>query len=822
MKLFHVLLLGICTYAFGQSALTGIVSDWSNGRALDGVLVELDLDTIATTNRFGRYLTEPIDKPSVVVKFSRDGYVPFSVVLVLADADLTEYNVELRPFVPGAESAESLREAPRYKIDEVTVTTTRAASDYPVTYSNVGREILDKTHYGQDLPQLFTQLPSVNTYSDGSNGLGYSYLRMRGFSQNRVGVYLNGIPLNDAESHEVFWIDLPDFAEDVQDMQVQRGIGSSLYGAAALGGSINLITKTPGLGDRPTLRAEGMYGTWNTRRASLQYTSGRVGKRYGFAGRFTRMESNGYRFGSWAKLWSYYFAATRFSNRHTTRILFYGGPSKTHLAYEGVSREFLNGEVSGDKSTDRRYNPLSYPGEIDHFFQPHYELHDTWRLRDDIVLDNSLYIFRGDGYYDQFRSDQDLSRYFYSLPADSLSADVLRRRNVAEIDGGWIPRSTFQHRFGQTVVGGELRLHEARHEGTVQWASQLPSEARPNFHYYDYRVEKQVFAGYVHNLIRLADPLQAMFDLQVKTQRYKMSDDRLFDVSLDKTFSALAPRVGLNYRLHDGNAAKNIPLSVVYANASLAQREPAFRDLYNAQDYYSTPLIAPNRFARGTQGGEYVGPMLSDEKLANFEIGCIAHWRTAHFGLNYYLMNLRDAIVTDNGQLDDLGNLLSANAERVRHQGFEFVGGLAPFRWLKLSGNLALADHRFVDYVEIDWVTYEPTSRNGNRIGQDPLYLANLQADVEYGGFIGGLGARFVGAQFTDNSEDKSTEIDAYSLVHIDLGYKIKNLPGNVPLAEIRVRVNNVLNREYETVGYGPTYIVGAPRALYTTLAVEL
>jgi len=817
-----VTILLYCSLSLAQSALTGVVTDWSNGRAIQGAIVEVELDTVGITDRFGRYTTSQFDKPSVVVRISRDGYAPYSAMIVLADAEQTEFNVELKPFAQGSSKVQAANEAPRYEMDDVTVTATRATSDYPVTFTNLDRKEIERTSHGQDMPMLFTQLPSVNTYSDGGSGFGYSYLRMRGFSQNRVGVYLNGIPLNDAESHEVFWIDLPDFAEDVQDIQMQRGVGSSLYGAAALGGSINLMTAIPGQGDRAKLRAEGMYGTWNTRRASLQFTSGRVSKQYGFAGRLTRMDTDGYRNGSWVKTWSYYLAASRFTNRHTSRMLFYGGPERTHLAYEGVTREYLNGDISGDKEIDRRHNPLTYRGEVDDFFQPHYELHDTWRLRDNVALDNSFYVFRGNGYYDQYRTEQDLAQYFYDLVADSLYADILRRRNIAETDGGWVPRATWTHKYGQTVAGAELRLHEARHEGLIRWASQVPQGASPDQHYYDYRVSKQVYAGYIHNLFKVSDPLRVMLDLQVKTQRYEMRDDALFDVTLDKSFSAATPRAGVTYRFLKGDAERHMPLTLGYVNVSLAQREPAFRDLYNAQDYYSSPLIAPNRFADGNAGGEYVGPSLTDEKLVNFELGVIAQWRRAHFGVNYYRMELRDAIVTDNGQLDDLGNLLSANADKVRHQGLEVVGAIEPVRDLKFSANLSLADHKFVEYSEVDWNTYELTSRNGNRIGQDPAYLANVQVDHTHGKFFTTLAARFVGKQFTDNREDDETAIDAYTLVNAEFGYRFENLPGDVPLVELRLTINNALNTEYESVGYGPTYIVGAPRAMYATVAVEL
>lgn len=814
----YLFILLISAAAYGASALTGRVTDWSNGKGIEGAVIEIDLDSATVSDRFGRYTTRAFEAQSVVVKVSKDGFAPYSALVVLADAEQTEFNVELKPFRASGE--DSFSDAPRYELDDVNVTTSRATSDYPVTFSNLNSEEVERSSYGQDLPQLFTQLPSINTYSDGGNGFGYSYLRLRGFSQNRVGVYLNGVPLNDAESHEVFWIDLPDFAEDVQDIQVQRGIGSSLYGAASLGGSINLVTRTPGLGDKPTLRAETMYGTWNTRRASLQFTSGRVGQRFGFAGRLSRMDSDGYRYGSWVKAWSYYLASTRFSSKHTTRIIFYGGPEKTHLAYEGVTKEYLDGEVTGNKDKDRRHNPFMFAGEIDNFFQPHYELHDEWRARDNLTVDNSIYIFKGDGYYDQFRTGQDLGQYYYTIPADSVAADVLRRRNITELDGGWIPRATWKHKWGQSVLGAEVRLHNARHEGTVRWSSIVPQGASPEQHYYDYRVGKQVYAGYIHNLFQVSDPLRIMADLQFKTQRYEMKDDKIWDVTLEKTFSAFTPRAGLNYRLLEGGARK--PLTIAYANASFAQREPAFRDLYNAQDFYSSPFVTPHRFADGPDGGAYIGPMLEDEKLFNLEVGCIGQWKHAHLGVNYYRMELTDAIVTDNGQLDDLGNLLSANADKVRHQGVEVVGAIEPLDHLTLSGNLALADHRFVNYSEVDWNTFEPTSRDGNRIGQDPEYLANVQIERVQGRFAASIGARFAGKQYTDNSENEETAIEGYTLLHADFSYEFRNVPGNVPLAEIRIRINNILDSEYETVGYGPTYIVGAPRAIYTTLAVEL
>ncbi len=483
------LLLLYLTMPLSATELTGTVKNYATGQLLDSATVQIpELKLETQTNASGEFRVE-LPVGSFVIRVFREGFRTYSYIQPVAPGDTQlAFTLELKPKEAGETTAAYAEAQPRYQMEEVTVMTTRASANHPVTYTNLPRQEVAERNYGQDLPLLLTEMPNVTAYSDGANGVGYSYLRMRGFGQNRVAVQINGTPLNDAGTHEVFWIDLPDFAQDVQDIQVQRGVGSSLYGPAAFGGTINIVTKTPGLGTRPMLRAEGTYGSWNTRRASVLFESGRIEDRYGITGRLTRMHSDGYRFGSWADLWSYYLSAAHFTDAHTTRVVFYGGPEQTHLAYEGVTKDYLEGRISGNKANDRRFNPLTYKGEIDNFFQPHYELHDQWRLSTDLNFDNSLYLFRGDGYYDQYRTDQNPMKYYFTaLPFPERNISVLRRRNVGETDGGWIPRLTLDHRFGETTLGGEVRLHEAHHEGQIVWSDWAPAGVGPDYNYYDYQ-----------------------------------------------------------------------------------------------------------------------------------------------------------------------------------------------------------------------------------------------------------------------------------------------------------------------------------------------
>lgn len=835
--------------------LVGTVKNYADGTPLKNARVQITaLKAESFTDEHGVFRLIRLPVGIHVVTAYHSGYHAYTVEQSVTDVDQTyRLDVELKPSVEGETTSEYQETQPRYNMPEVTVLTTRASANDPVTYSNLSQSEIQQRTYGQDLPLLFTELPNVVAYSDGANGVGYSYLRMRGFPQSRVAVEVNGTPLNDAGDGEVFWIDLPDFAQDLQDVQVQRGVGSSLYGPAAFGGTINVVTRTPGLLDHPTLRAEGTYGSFDTRRAMVMVESGRIQDKYGISARLTRMSTDGYRDQSWANLWSYYLSAARFGKAHTTRVVFYGGPERTHLAYDGATPAEL--------AANRRYNPLIYPGETDNFFQPHYEIHDEWKLSSKLNFNNSLYLFRGDGYYDQWRPQQKFSKYFFSpsqqmvhepdttslpiayyarddsgrLVQDTLAGgsiqyrvtqfDALRRRNIGETDWGWIPRFRLDHHFGETTIGGELRLQQAHHEGWILWGNPLPVGIVPDQRYYDYRIRKASYSAYVSNLISLTSSLRAMADLQFQTRRYRMDRDRLFGVTFEKTYTSLNPRLGLNYQFLTPDGKSRTPAASVYANLSWAQREPAYKDIYDPQNNDLLPINDPVDFRTVSSGYVYAGPALKPEKMQNLEVGTNWQWLRGRLGVNYYHMSVRDELVAY-GFLNDLGVPLAANADRTLHQGVEFIGSYGPWDWLTLSGNLALTDHHFVHYKEIDWVSYSVVSRDGNRLANDPPYVANIRAETRFGGVFGAVSVQAIGKQFIDNTENSSTAVSAYNLVNLDLGYRFTRLGTAAHAVELRVRLNNLLNRKYETFGFlndngDPVYIVGAPRAAYSTLAVD-
>jgi iron complex outermembrane receptor protein len=809
----------LCLFSTSGTAaeIRGTVKDFANGNPVQGAKVTFPAFHVETaTDTDGRFRFTDLSVGTYAVTISAPGYHTYSFERTFADStEIANLTVELKPSVAGETTAEYLQEQPRYNIPEVTVTTTRAKGNDPVTYTNLNQKDIQQRTYGQDLPLLLTELPNVVAYSDGGNGIGYSYLRMRGFPQSRVAVEINGTPLNDAGDGEVFWIDLPDFAEDLQDMQVQRGVGSSLYGPAAFGGTINVVTRTPGLNNYPTLRAEGTYGAFNTRRAMVMFDAGRIQDKYGISGRLTRMSTDGYRDQSWAELWSYYLSAARFGNSHTTRVVFYGGPEKTHLAYDGATLAEL--------AVNRKYNPLSYPGETDNFFQPHYEIHDEWKMSSKVHLDNSLYLFRGDGFYDQYREGQSISDYFYSASIPDSTVNLLRRRNVGETDWGWIPRMNIKHGWGEMTVGGELRIHQAHHEGQLVWSSWMPEGVGPDYRYYDYRIRKNSGAVYVHNLFDVTKNLSAMMDLQARVLWYYMDRDRLWNVHWGRGFGFGEPRIGLNYQLLTPDGRSGKPAASVYGSYSVAGREPAYNDIFDPQSRWDLPDYAGANFEQTGDGYKYVGPSLKPESMQDIEVGTNWQWVKGRVGVNLYLMRLHDELIWAGG-LDNLGRPIIGNADLTKHDGIEFTGAYSPLLWLKLSGNLALTNHRFVHYKE--W-TSDTTfiSNDGKRLAMDPPYVMNVRADVTYRGFFFSPSVQAIGKQFIDNTETDSSAVKAYALLNLDFGYRFTHLGSAAKSVELRFRLNNLLNAEYKTAGWwgdvDPVYIVGAPRAAYSTLRVD-
>ena len=421
LKLVLALALVSCapTYA---ATLTGTVRDAQTGDAVVGANVYLDDTGLgAVADADGAFRIAGVSPGTYTVTASHVGYTVAKRSVAVSQGVVTA-ELSLEPEILRGQT--------------VVVTASRAKErETPSAFSNLSRQDIERRYWAQDVPMVLQTMPSAHAYSDAGNGVGYSYLSIRGFNQKRINVLINGIPHNGPTSHEVYWIDMPDLLANARDVQIQRGVGSSLHGSSALGGSVNIVTSN--FSTQPSVSFHTGAGSYSTRKYSFAYNSGLVAENYVMYGRFSRITSDGYRDQSWTKLWSYFLGVARYDENMTTKIHVYGGPEETHLSYYGIAKEYLDGDITGDARADRRYNPLDYEDETDNFNQPHYEIHNDWQATDRLLVSNIFYTIKGRGDYDQFRRGRSLAEF--RLPSFTVTEPDLYETSWYDLDGAGQP-----------------------------------------------------------------------------------------------------------------------------------------------------------------------------------------------------------------------------------------------------------------------------------------------------------------------------------------------------------------------------------------------
>jgi iron complex outermembrane receptor protein len=742
------------------------------------------------------------------------------------------------------------------EMPEVVVSTTRPGERAPLARASLSRTELAERNIGQDTGMLLATLPGAYAYSDAGNGIGYSYLSIRGFPQRRISVLIDGVPLNDPESHEVYWIDHPDLMASSSEAQVQRGVGSALYGAASLGGSVNI--ETAPFSAAPQASATYAYGSYDTKRLMLETNSGLLEGGWNLYGRYSRVESRGYRDQSWSKLWSYTLAARRVAGAHRIQANLYGGPEETHLAYLGVPGAYLRGEITGDPERDRRFNPLTYANERDHFFEPHYELIHTWTPRAGLTFSQTLFYFDGRGYYDEQRAAQSLADYrlapwattdslplpatyyeryhwVHRSPSDSFAvadrdpatgkftvqlADLVRRRTVANRHFGWVPRARLDHPDGTLTLGGELRSHDGRHWGEVLTGNGLPPATEPDHTYYDYHPRTLSGGLFAREEWRWHPRFQLTADFAWRHESYYMRGDHFDGIRFDQPYNFATPRLGLTWSPSENANA--------FASWARSSREPAFRDLYDAEGVGSAPLYRVVNVAAGV----YRDPLIHPEKVDDYEVG--GAWRGTGVSLsaNLFRMNFHDELVTA-GQNTDLGSPILGNAARSVHQGLELSGraerDLAAGSALTLGGNLSLSDNHFVEYREVSGPGPQDVVRyDGKAIGFFPAVLGNVNAQWKWRRLSLGADVQHAGRIYLDNTETRTASLAPRTIANATAGYRLP-LPGGAA-AEAELRVLNAFDREYEAGGYmdydtsgtlAPMFIPAAKRSVLFQVRME-
>ncbi|HOZ08510.1 MAG TPA: TonB-dependent receptor, partial [candidate division Zixibacteria bacterium] len=650
------------------------------------------------------------------------------------------------------------------------------------------------------------------TYTDGGGALGYSSVRIRGFDDKRIAASLNGVPLNDPEDQAAYFVDLPDFAANITDIQVQRGVGNALYGAASFGGSLNIVTGALSRDRRVTVTSGyGEYTSGGDRvsdlaKSSIEYVSGLIDGRWLFTGRFSDQRSGGYRRHSWYDGWSYYLSLARLDPRMTTELYLYGGPIRMHLAYYGVDRATL--------AVDRRANPLTYRNETDNFNQPHFHLHNTYQLSERATLATTLYYIQGEGYYEQLKQLEDPDDFaVYGLDPGELAVDqprLVRQKWVDKRQWGWNPRLDLAHARGRHSIGGSAYYFTSDHWGQVVWVEGLEDRSYgPRQRYYRYegrKVEANLFA---QEYCRLTDRLAGEATAMLRYQRYDFDQTRMYSFRgfrYDVDWLFFSPRLGFTYTL-----APEIALHTAFAVSS---RTPTDEDIYEADDPFALPSLDIRSVSADSARWEFGDPTAKAERVYDFELG--GGYRSDRYAveLALYWMEFRDEIIPE-GAVDASGRRRTINADRSVHAGLELSGTARPTEALALSGNFAWAYNRIRDYTasldlyDTDW-NYAGQYRfdlADKTVPGFPAYLGNVLLDYRYRGLRAVWRHQFVGAQELDLANTDSLRIEPFQLASVSLSYRFSDF-WHLGALTLTARVNNVFDRRYEAGGYGWNYAV--------------
>ena len=667
--------------------------------------------------------------------------------------------------------------------DEVIVRATRAQDKSAGTFTNLGKKQLNEQNLGQDFPFLLNLTPSVVVSSDAGAGVGYTGMTIRGVDQTRINVTINGIPVNDAESQGVYWVDMPDFASSVQSVQIQRGVGTSTNGAAAFGSSINVQTNTV----RPDAYAEvnSSVGSFNTFKNNIQFGTGLLKNGWSFDGRLSKLSSDGYIDRAFSDLKSYYLSAGHYGKKSMIKLVHFSGYERTYQAWNGIPQDVLD--------TNRTYNEFTYQNQTDNYQQDYYQAFFTHEFSKKLLLSTALFYTRGKGYYEEFKTGESFSSYNLSNPvvgADTITqTDLVRRRWLDNDFYG----TTFSLQYTPSkkttyTLGGGATYYDGRHFGEVIWA-QFASTVPVNTTYYRdhaYKTDANFYGKVNHTLGKVT----LFADAQLRYIQYSFLgfDQNLVNIQQQATYNFFNPKAGLVYAFSDS--------SDVYASYSVAGKEPNRNDFVN-----STPASRPLA-----------------EHLQDVEIGYRKKWKRAAISANVYYMYYKNQLILT-GKINDVGSYNRTNVPVSYRSGVELAGSVNITTYLQWSGNLTLSENKikeFTEYVDDwDWGGQWTQVHHNSNLAFSPNIIAASQIRVlPFKNMYIDLMSKYVSDQYMDNTQNDSRKLDAFFVNNILFSYT-KNFAKGIKTMRIGLLFNNVLNEKYEPNGYTYSGISGGVRSDY-------
>ncbi|MBS4014745.1 MAG: TonB-dependent receptor [Bacteroidetes bacterium] len=757
---------------FAQFSIRGKVISAEDMSPLHGAhIVVLNTYKGTYANESGNFIIENLNKGVFHIKISHLGYDDVIEEIHLMDNVVIDVTLFSAPTLS----------------EEVIINATRALSRDPLTHTNINSEEIMPAYLYQDLPYLINMTPSVVVTSDAGTGVGYTSMSIRGSDITRINVTINGIPVNDAESHGVWWVNMPDLVSSAENIQIQRGVGTSTHGAAAFGATLNIQTSQHN--EKPYAETYSSFGSFNTLRNTVNIGTGLLKNHWNLDARFSKITSDGYMDRAWSDLGSYYFTGGYYGKKSVVKAVVFSGSERTYMAWDGTPSDSLE--------TNRTFNPsglyygpngetLYYDNQTDNYTQTHYQLHFLNNIASGINSNLSLHYTKGNGYYEQYRQNERLNRYGLSPLeiGDTLISrtDLIRRRWLDNDFYGFTGAVNID-KFSKTKIdiGGGYNVYEGDHFGEIIWGRYLNTDIRHR--YYDNTAEKTDLNVFAKINFEVLDGLFLFGDMQFRKINYDFLgkawvNEEIVPLQQMVSYDFYNPKAGISYELSSSQS--------VYGYFGISNREPVRRDFTE-----SSPDSRPK-----------------PENMQNIEFGYRLRKSKLMAGVNLYFMSYKDQLVLT-GEINDVGGYTRTNIPESFRRGLEFEAGYIFNKFLQWTANLSLSQNKIKNYSE----HYDKYDENWNWIGIETIEYSNT--DIAFSPSIIGasilkaspvkgvhitLSSKYVGKQYLDNSQNENRMLDAYFINDLRLNYNLKtNLIREI---EFVIAINNIFAVDYISNGW--------------------
>ncbi|MDA3780017.1 MAG: TonB-dependent receptor [Bacteroidales bacterium] len=790
-SLFIILFLAVSVRA--QFTINGFVKNTDKEPLIGANVFIKKISKGESTNINGKYSFSDIPKGEYVISVTYMGYKNKNKKIIISNDLNIDFLLELESIFA----------------DEVIVQAIRASEKTPMAFSSMNKKSLEGIEKTQDIPYLLNMLPSVVQTSEAGTGVGYTNLRIRGTDPTRINVTVNSIPLNDAESQGVYWVNMPDFVSSVDNIQVQRGVGTSTNGAGAFGGSINF--KTESINEDAYAEINSVGGSFNTYKHNVKIGTGLIDDNFSFDARFSKVNTDGYIDHAFSDHRSFFLSGTYYSEKSLIKTNIIRGEQRTGITWWGVPDNKIE--------NDRTYNPAGqyvdmygnkkyYEDQTDNYIQTHYQMLFSHEVSNSLNMNIALHYTKGDGYYEQYKEDEDFADYNLApiMLSDTLlnigdrtivfpdstisSSDIIRQKIMDNDFYGFTYSMNYVKEKIDMSIGGAWNKYDGDHFGKVLW-SEFTSNNEKDYKWYNNNGLKTDYNIYTKINYKPVNGLNVYGDIQYRGINYIMTgiDDNLENLEQEHNYNFINPKAGIYYDFNKTVSS--------YLSFSIANREPTRSDLKNAvRDNSAIP---------------------KSETLYDFELGTNLKYANAIFKANLYYM-LYDNQLVSTGEKSNVGYDIKTNVDESYRAGIELIGGIKFSEKINWNFNLTFSQNKiknfveYADYYDANWndlghlskklgetdISYSPNLIGASNIQISPIKNCKVN-------FI----SKYVGKQYFDNTSSDQRMLDAYFVNNLNINYSIDTKIAKK--VSFNLAVNNIFDLKYISNAYGGNWYENAP-----------